>query len=46
LENLIIFAKNNYIFTEYLEEIEEDIIGVKKNNVLGKYVVDKWLIKI
>ncbi len=46
LENLIIYSKENLIFIEYLEEINEDINAIKQNNVNAKYIVDKWLMKI
>jgi len=46
LENLIIYFKNNLIFINYLTEINDDINAIKQNNVVAKYVVDKWLIKI
>lgn len=46
LDNLIIFSKENFIFINFLEEINEDINVIKQNNVNAKYVVDKWLLKI
>ena len=46
LENLIIYSKENLIFIDFLEEIDEDINSIKQNNVVAKYVVDKWLLKI
>jgi hypothetical protein len=33
LEQLILYIKNTLIFTEYLDEINEDINVIKKNNV-------------
>ncbi|MDD2907920.1 MAG: hypothetical protein PHH98_04735 [Candidatus Gracilibacteria bacterium] len=46
LENLIIYSKNNLTFINYLEDINEDINGIKQNNLNAKYVVDKWILKI
>jgi hypothetical protein len=46
LENIIIYAKENLILINYLEEINEDINSIKQNNVNGKYIVDKWLLRI
>lgn len=46
LENIIIYAKENFKLIEFLTEIDEDINAIKQNNVNAKYVVDKWLLKI
>jgi hypothetical protein len=46
LENLILFSKKYLIFTEFLEEINDDINAIKQNNVNAKNIADKWLIKI
>lgn len=46
LENLIIYSKENLIFIDFLEEINDDINSIKQNNVNARYVVDKWLLKI
>lgn len=46
LESLIIYSKENWIYIDYLEEIDEDINLIKQNNVNAKYIVDKWLLKI
>lgn len=46
LENLIIYAKENLVFISFLEEINQDINLIKKNNVNARYVVDKWILKI
>jgi len=46
LENLIIYAKENLVFIDFLSEIDEDINAIKQNNVNAKYVVDKWLLRI
>lgn len=46
LENLIIYAKENLVFIEFLDEILEDMQAIKKNNVNAKNIVDKWIFKI
>lgn len=46
LENFIIYSKENFSFINYLDEINDDINSIKQNNVNGKYIVDKWLIKL
>lgn len=46
LENLIIFAKNNFVFIEFLDEILEDINAISQNNVNAKFIVDKWILRI
>jgi len=46
LENLIIYAKTNLVFIEFLSKIDDDINAIKQNNVNAKYVVDKWLLRI
>jgi len=46
LENLIIYSKENLVFINYLTEINEDINAIKQNNVVAKYIVDKWLLKL
>jgi len=46
LENIIIYSKNSFKYIDFLEEIDEDINAIKQNNVVAKYVVDKWLMKI
>jgi replication-associated recombination protein RarA len=46
LENLIIYSKENLVFIDFLEKIDEDINAIKQNNVNAKYIVDKWLLKI
>lgn len=44
LKNIILFSKNNFIFIEYLTEIESDIIAITQNNVNAKYIIDKYLL--
>jgi len=46
LDNLIIYAKENMVFIDYLDEINDDINMINTNNVNAKYVVDKWILKI
>ena len=46
LENLLIYARNNMSFIEFLEEIDEDINLIKQNNLNARYITDKWLLKI
>lgn len=46
LKTLIVYARDNFVFLEYLEEIESDLNVIKTNNVNPKWVVDKWILKI
>jgi len=46
LENLIIYAKENFVFIDYLDEVNDDINMISTNNVNAKYVVDKWILRI
>jgi hypothetical protein len=46
MKTLIDFIKENFIFIDYLEEINDDINMIEKNNVLAKNVVDKWILNI
>lgn len=46
LENIIIYAKNNYVFIDTLSEIESDIQWIKQNNVNAKYIIDKYLLTL
>ncbi len=46
LKNLIIYLKEKLIFLDLIEQINEDINWIQKNNLLPKYVVDKYIIKI
>ncbi len=46
LDNLIIYSKENLVFIDYLEEINDDINMIYTNNVNAKWVVDKWLLRI
>lgn len=46
LENFIIYSKENLLFIEFLDEINEDINSIKQNNVNAKFIIDKWLLRI
>ncbi len=46
LLNLFLYIKDKWIKFEQFEELEEDIIGIKKNNLLPKYIVDKYILKL
>lgn len=52
LENIIIYYKNNIwkssieLNWNFLSELDDDINGIKQNNVNAKYIIDKWLLKI
>jgi len=46
LKNLIIYLKEKLVFLDLVEQINEDINWIQKNNLLPKYVVDKYIIKI
>lgn len=46
LDNLIIFAKKNLVFIEFLDEILDDINAIKLNNVNPRPIVDKWIFRI
>ncbi|MDQ7009408.1 MAG: hypothetical protein Q9M94_03905, partial [Candidatus Gracilibacteria bacterium] len=46
LQNLILYSKKNFVFIDLLEEINEDINLIKKNNVNAKGIVDKYLLKL
>nr|MDD3720274.1 hypothetical protein [Candidatus Gracilibacteria bacterium] len=46
LKTLILYFKEKNIFLDLIEEINDDINGIQKNNLLPKYIVDKYIIKI
>lgn len=46
LKNLILYNKDNLIFLDMIWEINSDITWIQKNNILPKYIVDKYLLKI
>jgi len=46
LKNLILYSKKHFLFIHLLEEIDEDINLIEKNNVNAKNIVDKYLLKI
>ena len=46
LKNIIIYLKEKLIFLDLIEAINEDINWIQKNNLLPKYVVDNYIIKL
>ena len=46
LKNLILYAKENLVFLDLVEEIDEDINLILKNNVNARGIVDKYLMRI
>jgi hypothetical protein len=46
LENLVKYARQNFCFIEFLNELENDINWIKQNNLNARFIVDKWLIKL
>jgi len=46
LENIILFAKKNFVFLDILDEVESDIQGISQNNVNAKYIIDKYLLTL
>ena len=46
LENLILYAKKNFVFLDLLEEIDEDINLIKSNNLNARGIVDKYLLSL
>lgn len=46
LKTLILYFKEKNIFLDLIEEINDDINWIQKNNLLPKYIVDKYIIKI
>lgn len=46
LKNIILYLKEKLIFLDLIEAINEDINWIQKNNLLPKYVVDKYIIKL
>ena len=46
LKNLILYSKKNLVFLDLIEEIDDDINLIEKNNVNAKNMVDKYLMKI
>jgi hypothetical protein len=46
LKVFLYFLIEKNMFWEYLDELQEDISGVIKNNLQGKYVVDKWILRL
>jgi len=46
LKSLIEYIAKNRSHTWLLDEIHEDINGILKNNLQGKYIVDKYIMKL
>lgn len=46
LKNIIFYLKEKLVFIDMIESINEDINWIQKNNLLPKYVVDKYIIKL
>lgn len=46
LKSLIEYISRNRSHTWLLDEIHEDINGILKNNLQGKYIVDKYIMKL
>lgn len=46
LKNIILYLKEKLISLDLIEKINEDINWIQKNNLLPKYVVDKYIMKL
>lgn len=46
LENLIIYSKEKRILISPIEEINEDINLIEKNNLNPRIILDKWLLRL
>jgi len=46
LRNIIFYLKEKLVFLDLIEAINEDINWIQKNNLLPKYVVDKYIMKL
>ncbi len=46
LKTIILYAKQNFVFLEYLEEVNDDINAIINNNVNSRWVIDKWILKL
>jgi hypothetical protein len=46
LKTLLIFAWNDVRFLYLCDAIHEDINGILKNNLQGRYIVDKYIMKL
>ncbi len=46
LQTLIIYIKDNFVLVDLLDELEDDINLIQKNNLLPRYVVDKYLLRM
>lgn len=46
LKEIVLYLQKKFIFSETFYEIEEDITWLKKNNLLPKYITDKYILKL
>ena len=46
LKTIILYIRDNLVFLNYLDELEDDINAVANNNVNARWVVDKWILKL
>ena len=46
LQSLLIYMIQKAEMLEWLDELQEDIQGVVQHNLQGRYVVDKWILRI
>lgn len=45
-KELLAYFMNNPIYKSIIDELEEDISGVLNNNLQGRYIVDKWIMRL
>lgn len=46
IESLILYLKENIVYINFLEEINQELNLIKKNNLNAKYIFEKWIIKL
>ncbi len=46
LNSFLFYIKENFVYTELLDQIEESLNLIQKNNVLPKYEIDKLILKL
>lgn len=46
LKEILLYLEKKLFFSPDFFEIEEDITGIKKNNLLPKYIIDKYILKL
>jgi len=46
LKTFLYYIKKNFVYTELLNQVEESLNFIVKNNVLPKYEIDKLLLKL